>query len=134
MGAQTYGLGLVAKGQNAVVGGGARVWGSPASNAWTIAIADAERTLGQFPRPAVALVVHASVTPTTAGSAGALGKFKVDGFASGPAHDEIESEIELGLPGVVQSTRLAPRRQRDRRQGAGGRRRDGYRGALAVRV
>ncbi len=94
-GAQTYGLALVARDQDATLGGGARVWGSLMPR--LTLLADAERNLwGNF-SPSVAAVAHLLGAPGDGWALGALGKFKVDGFSGGRDGDEIESEIELGV-------------------------------------
>jgi hypothetical protein len=94
VGAQSYGLTVVAGGQSSVFGGGARVWGAPIER--LTLIADAERNVwGNF-SPAVAVVGHLLGDRDRGWALGALGKFKIDGFAAGPEHDEVESEIELG--------------------------------------
>ena len=94
-GAQLTGLGLAATGQRAIGGGGATVWGAPIERL-TI-VADAQRNFfGNF-SPSAAVVFRLLGTPGDGFSLGALGKFKVDGFAGGPSKDEIESEIELGV-------------------------------------
>jgi hypothetical protein len=102
VGAQVTGLGLAASGQKAIAGGGATVWGSPIDRL-TI-IADAQRNFfGNF-SPSAAVVYRFYGNANDGFSLGALGKFKVDGFAGGPQQDEIESELELGfLASYVQS-------------------------------
>ena len=95
VGAQAYGLGLGATGQRGIVGGGISVWGSPIDR--LTLIGDAQRNVfGNF-SPSAAVVFRLLGTPGDGWSLGALGKFKVDGFAGGPTKNEIESEIELGL-------------------------------------
>jgi hypothetical protein len=94
VGAQGYALGLAASGQDAVLGGGATVWGSPIQR--LTLIADAQRNVwGNF-SPSAAVLVRLLGEGNDGWCLGALGKFKVDGFASGPNHDEVESEVELG--------------------------------------
>jgi hypothetical protein len=94
MGAQGYGLGLIAGGQAGTFGGGATVWGAPFER--LTLIVDAQRNVwGNF-SPSAAAVVHLLGDPRDGWSLGALGKFKIDGFASGPNKDEVESELELG--------------------------------------
>lgn len=95
VGAQAYGLGLGGAGQKGILGGGITVWGSPIDRL-TI-IGDGQRNVfGNF-SPSIALVVRLLGKAGDGWSLGALGKFKVDGFASGPTKDEVESEIELGM-------------------------------------
>lgn len=94
VGAQGYGSGLFASEQDAQLGGGATVWGSPVRR--LTLIADAQRNpWGNF-SPSAALLVHILGSATRGWSFGALGRFKVDGFAGGSNRDEIESEVELG--------------------------------------
>lgn len=94
VGAQASGLALGAAGQRAIVGGGVTVWGSPIDRL-TI-IADAQRNaFGNF-APSLAVVGRILGKADDGWSLGALGKFKIDGFASGPTKDEVESEIEAG--------------------------------------
>jgi hypothetical protein len=94
LGAQTYGVGLVARGQRGTLGGGVSVWGSPIDR--LTLIGDAQRNLyGDF-SPSFA-VVGRLLGSNDGWSFGALGKFKIDGFAGGPERDEVESEIESGV-------------------------------------
>lgn len=94
VGAQGYGGALFASGQNAVLGGGAMVWGAPVQR--LTLIGDAQRNVwGNF-SPSVAAVVHLLGRPYAGWSLGGLGKLKVDGFAGGPSKDEIEAELEVG--------------------------------------
>jgi hypothetical protein len=94
VGAQGYGSGLFASEQDVVLGGGATVWGSPIRR--LTLIADAQRNpWGNF-SPSAAVLVHLLGSATRGWSFGALGRFKVDGFAGGSNKDEIESEVELG--------------------------------------
>jgi hypothetical protein len=94
-GAQAYGLGLGAVGQRAVLGGGVAIWGAPIDRI-TI-IGNAERSFSRDFAPAVAVVGRILGEPGDGWSLGALAKLKVDGFASGPSKDEVESELETGL-------------------------------------
>ena len=95
MGAQLTGLGLAASGQRAIGGGGVSVWGSPIDR--LTLVGDAQRNFfGNF-SPSAAAVLRLYGTPGNGFSLGVLGKFKVDGFAGGPTHDEVEAEIELGF-------------------------------------
>jgi hypothetical protein len=99
-GAQGYGLGLAAPGESLTVGGGATVWGAPIARL-TI-MADAQRNVwGNF-SPSAAVVAHIAGDRRDGWSLGALGKFKIEGFAAGPRRDEIESEVEAGLLGSFQ--------------------------------
>jgi hypothetical protein len=94
LGAQAYGLGLAASGQKAIVGGGGTVWGSPVDR--LTLIGDGSRDIfGNF-APSAAVLVRLLGAPGSGFSLGALGKYKVEGFAVGP-NNEIESEIETGL-------------------------------------
>jgi hypothetical protein len=94
VGAQGYASGLVASGQDATIGGGGTVWGSPIDR--LTLIGDAQRNVwGNF-SPSFAIVGRILGKPDDGWSLGALGKVKIDGFASGPNKDEVESEIEIG--------------------------------------
>ena len=93
VGAQGYGVGLAAEKQNGVLGGGVTVWGSPIDR--LTLVGDAARNVwGNFAPSAAAL--FRIVGDDQGWAFGALGKFKIDGFAAGPEKDEVESEIELG--------------------------------------
>jgi len=59
-------------------------------------IVDGQRNLAQTFSPSAAGMFRLLGTGTDDVTIAALGKFKVDGFAGGPSHDEVESEIELG--------------------------------------
>lgn len=102
VGAQGYGVGMAASGQDAVLGGGVSVWGAPIDR--LTLIGDASRNVwGNF-APSAAAVVRILGDGKKGFSLGGLGKFKIDGFASGPNHDEVESELEIGaLASFVQS-------------------------------
>jgi hypothetical protein len=94
VGAQAFGLALVASGMDATLGGGAAVWGSPLKR--LTLMADARRNVfGNF-SPSAALLFRI-LGEATGWSLGALGKFKVEGFAGGPDKDEVEGEVELGF-------------------------------------
>jgi len=94
VGAQAYGLGLAASGQDAVLGGGGMVWWAPIDR--LTLIVDASRNAwGKF-SPSAAGMYRLLGGRAQRLTLGALGKFKVEGFAEGPDHDEVESEIELG--------------------------------------
>jgi hypothetical protein len=94
LGAQAYGVGLTAAGQRGTLGGGVSLWGSPIDR--VTLIGDGQRNLfGDF-SPSFAIVGRL-LGADDGWSLGALGKFKVDGFAGGPQRDEVESEIESGL-------------------------------------
>jgi hypothetical protein len=100
-GAQSFGLGLAAPGQRLTIGGGAAVWFAPIARL-TI-IADAQRNVwGNF-SPSAALVGHVAGERERGWSLGAIGKFKIEGFAAGPDKDEIEGEVESGLLASFQS-------------------------------
>jgi hypothetical protein len=93
-GAQGFALGLMATDQKSTLGGGAMVWGAPVRR--LTLIGDAQRNVfGNF-SPSVAGIVQLLGERRQGWSLGGLGKFKVDGFASGPHKDEIESELEVG--------------------------------------
>jgi hypothetical protein len=93
-GGQGMALGLVAPDQKAALGGGATVWGAPLER--LTLIGDAQRNVwGNF-SPSIAAVVPLLGERNHGWSLGGLGKFKIDGFASGPNKDEIESELEIG--------------------------------------
>jgi hypothetical protein len=93
-GGQGFVLGLVAPGQSSTLGGGATVWGAPLER--LTLVGDAQRNIyGNF-SPSIAAIVPLLGERHHGWSLGGLGKFKVDGFASGPQKDEIESELELG--------------------------------------
>jgi hypothetical protein len=95
VGAQAFALGLVAPDQRDVLGGGAAVWGAPVAR--LTLIADAQRNAwGNF-SPSAAATFHVLGERRRGWSLGGLTKYKIDGFASGPSHDEIESELELGV-------------------------------------
>jgi hypothetical protein len=94
IGVHAYGLGLVAPGQDGVLGGGGAVWGSPFER--LTLIVDGQRNLSREFSPSAAAVFRIYGSGDEGFALGALGKFKVDGFAGGPDRDEIESEVELG--------------------------------------
>jgi hypothetical protein len=95
MGAQAYGLGVGAAGQKSILGGGASVWGSPIDRL-TI-IGDGQRNaFGEF-TPSAAVLARLFGERNNGWSLGAIGKFKIDGFAAGPTKDEVESEVEAGV-------------------------------------
>ena len=93
-GAQGFALGSMAPQQRATLGGGVTVWGAPIER--LSLIGSAERNVWGSFAPSAAAVVHLLGDRRQGWSLGGLGKFKVDGFASGPSRDEIESELELG--------------------------------------
>jgi hypothetical protein len=94
IGVQAYGLGLVASGQDGVIGGGGAVWGSPIDRL-TI-VADGQRNASRDFSPSAAAIVRLYGDGREGLTLGALGKFKIDGFGKGPAGDEVESELEVG--------------------------------------
>ena len=94
MGVQAYGLGLAARGQDGVLGGGGAVWGSPIDRL-TI-ILDGQRNLSRDFSPSAAALVRLYGDGREGLTLGALGKFKIDGFGKGPEGEEVESEIEIG--------------------------------------
>jgi hypothetical protein len=93
-GVQLYGLGLMASGQDSVVGGGGAVWGSPIDRL-TI-IVDGQRNLSKDFSPSAAAIVRLYGDGREGLTLGALGKFKIDGFGKGPDGEEVESEVEAG--------------------------------------
>jgi hypothetical protein len=94
VGVQAYGLGVGGKGQKATLGGGGAVWGSPIDR--LTLIGDGSRdVVGNF-APSVTAVFRILGTPGDGFTLGALGKFKVEGFGTGPG-GETESEIEAGI-------------------------------------
>jgi hypothetical protein len=94
VGAAAYALSLSAAGQNAVVGGGGSVWWAPVER--LTLIGDAQRNVyGNF-SPSLGLVARLAGSRADGWSLSGIGKFKIDGFASGPDQDEIESEVEVG--------------------------------------
>jgi len=102
LGAMAYGLGVGAAGQKGILGGGVTVWGAPIDR--LTLVGDAQRNVfGNF-APSFAAVVRLLGKADEGWSLGALGKFKVEGFArpgglgTRPENpDEIESELEAGL-------------------------------------
>ncbi len=94
VGVMAYGLGLGGRGQKATLGGGGAVWGSPIDR--LTLIGDGSRNVvGNF-APSATAIVRLLGTPGDGFTLGALGKFKVEGFGTGPG-GETESEIESGL-------------------------------------
>jgi hypothetical protein len=94
IGAQAYTLGLVAADQEGVVGGGGAVWAAPLER--LTLVVDAQRNVSKSFSPSATAMVRLYGNGRAGLSLGALGKFKVDGFAAGPNHDEMESELEAG--------------------------------------
>ncbi len=94
LGVQAYGLGMLAAGQDGTVGGGGAIWGSPIDR--LTLIVDGQRNLSREFSPSAAAIFRIYGDGREGLSLGALGKFKIDGFAGGPDRDEIESEIEIG--------------------------------------
>ncbi len=93
VGAQGYGLGLAATGQDVVLGGGAMIWWAPIERL-TLTLDAPRNAWGRFsPSAAGAFRVLGGRDPV---ALALLGKFKVEGFAEGPDHDEVESEVEVG--------------------------------------
>jgi hypothetical protein len=95
VGAYGYGLALDASGQDAVLGGGVTVWGSPVDR--LTLIADAPRDISGRFTPSVAVTGRILGKPERGWTFGLLGKWKAEGFGVGPHGDEIESELEGGL-------------------------------------
>jgi hypothetical protein len=94
IGVQAYGLGLAARGQDGVIGGGGAVWGSPVDRL-TIVV-DGQRNLSRDFSPSAAAIVRLYGDGREGLTLGGLGKFKIDGFGKGPDGEEVESEIEIG--------------------------------------
>jgi hypothetical protein len=94
LGVHAYGLGMVAAGQDGTVGGGGAIWGSPIDR--LTLIVDGQRNLSREFSPSAAAIFRIYGDGREGFSLGALGKFKIDGFAGGPDRDEVESEIEIG--------------------------------------
>ncbi len=102
MGVQALGVGLVGSDGHGVVGGGGSIWGSPLDR--LTLVADAQRDVSRNFSPAAAAIFRIAGSSERGLSFGALGRFKIDGFAAGPDRDEIESEVELGaLASLVES-------------------------------
>jgi len=114
VGAYGYGLALAAAGQDAVLGGGATVWGSPIDR--LTLIGDASRDVSGRFTPSVAAMGRLYGSRGEAFTLGVLGKWKAEGFGVGPHGDEIESELEGG----VLATLLAGRFHLDSNVLAGG--------------
>jgi hypothetical protein len=94
IGAQAYGMSLVAPNQDSVVGGGGAIWGSP-FDGLTIVV-DGQRNLSRDFSPSAAGIVRLYGNGREGLTLGGLGKFKIDGFGKGPGGDEVESEVEIG--------------------------------------
>jgi hypothetical protein len=94
LGVQAYGLGLVAPGQDSVVGGGGSVWGSPIDRL-TI-IVDGQRNLSRDFSPSATAIVRILGGGREGFTLGGLGKYKIDGFGKGLEGEEVESELEAG--------------------------------------
>jgi len=92
IGLQAYGLGMAARDQDPVIGGGGAVWGSPVRR--LTLIVDVHRNASRAFSPSAAAIV--TMYQNEGFTLGALGKFKIDGFAGGPDRDEGESEVEIG--------------------------------------
>jgi hypothetical protein len=93
IGVHAYGLGVFA-GQDSVLGGGGAVWGAPFDR--VTFVVDGQRSLSREFSPSAAAILRILGDGREGVSVGALGKFKVEGFAAGPNRDEIESELEMG--------------------------------------
>jgi hypothetical protein len=94
LGVQAYAQTLNAADQSAVLGGGGSIFWAPVDR--LTLIADGQRNIyGNF-SPSAAVLFRALGDREAGWSLAALGKFKIDGFASGPDHDEVESEVEIG--------------------------------------
>jgi hypothetical protein len=93
-GAQAYGLGLVASGQDSVIGGGGAIWGSPIDR--LTLIVDGQRNLSRDFSPSAAAIVRILGDGREGFTLGGLGKYKIDGFGKGPEGEEVESELEAG--------------------------------------
>jgi hypothetical protein len=95
VGAYGYGLTLAAAGQDATIGGGATVWGSPIDRLTLVGDASSDVS-GRF-TPSVAAMGRFYGTREEGLSLSALAKWKAGGFGVGPHGDEIESELEGGI-------------------------------------
>jgi hypothetical protein len=94
IGVQAYGVGLAARGQNGILGGGGAFWGSPVDRL-TIVV-DGQRNLARDFSPSAAAIVRLYGDGRQGLTLGALGKFKIEGFGKGPDGEEVESEVEIG--------------------------------------
>jgi hypothetical protein len=96
VGVQAYGLGIATtrSGQRSFLGGGGAIWASPIDR--LTLIADGSRDFSGDFAPSLAGVVRIVGAPGDGFTLGVLGKFKVEGFATGP-DGEMESEIESGM-------------------------------------
>jgi hypothetical protein len=94
VGVQAYGVGVGGRDQRATLGGGGMVWAAPIDRLTLVADGSRDVT-GNF-APSAAAIVRLLGTADDGFSLGALGKFKVEGFGTGPG-GETESEIEGGL-------------------------------------
>ena len=95
VGASTYGTGLGAGGgQKTTFGLGFMVWGSPLDRL-TLIVDGARDVFGEY-TPSAAAHVRLLGNGNEGWALSALGKFKIDGFARGPAK-EVESEVESGV-------------------------------------
>lgn len=94
VGVSAFTTGVTAPGQDGVVGGGGSIWATPVDR--LTLVLDARRSLSKEFTPSAAALVRIVGTGGEGFSLAGLGKFKVDGFAAGPSHDEIESEVEAG--------------------------------------
>jgi hypothetical protein len=95
IGAQGYGMGVGASGQDTVLGGGGMVWWGPIDR--LTLVLDAQRSFYEKFSPSVAATYRILGDRGDGWKLGGLGKFKVDGFSEGPDGDEVESEVEMGL-------------------------------------
>jgi hypothetical protein len=94
LGVQVYALGLAAKEQDDAIGGGGAIWLAPVER--LTLVVDAQRNVSRNFSPSAAGIVRLYGSGKEGLSLGGIGKFKIDGFAAGPTHDEVESEIEIG--------------------------------------
>ena len=96
VGVQVYGMGVGSGGggQRSFLGGGGSIWVSPIDR--LTVIADGSRDFSGNFAPSAAGVVRVLGVPGDGFTLGALAKFKVEGFGTGPG-GETESEIESGI-------------------------------------
>jgi hypothetical protein len=104
VGAFGYGLALAAPEQQAVLGGGATVWGSPIER--LTLLADVPRDVSGRFTPSVAVTGRFYGDRGEGLSLAVLGKWKAEGFGVGPHGDEIESELEGGVLMTVSADRF----------------------------
>src|SRR5262245_37889580 len=94
IGVEAYGLGLIARGQDGVLGGGGALWLSPIDR--LTLVMDGQRNVARDFSPSAAAIVRLVGNAREGFTLGALGKFKIDGFGKWANGDEVESELEMG--------------------------------------